>query len=329
MFMRIAPNLLLIFYIGKGIFLETKNRRSVSTIICICALLVACIAVLELYFNKNIIYDRYIRSPYYTHEIFWAHRPVSTQFHPAILGTYFLCAIPFALALTRERSVSIKVLGWSVFALCSTLTFLARSRGAFVGLIALFLFYAWNKGYKKIFFSVISLVILVGALGSFQSDATLGKFGFSRLISGSHDSAISPYRLDRIKMSLKIVKEYPVFGIGYNHFRLRFNEYCAPESRNTIFMLKIPDNMYLSFLAETGIVGLSGFLIFSIVIFMRGARALKSKTGIQREWILIPFTAYVAVLVQMWAYEFFYWSSPSMFFFLLCGFIQAAALSVE
>jgi len=324
-FIQMVPNTFLIFYIGKGIFLRPKTREASTVIICAFACLVAIIALLELYFGRNILYEHYIGNPFYARYISW--RPMSTQSNPAVLGTYFLCTIPFALQLTQKRSGNIKILGWSSFTLSCIVSILTRSRGTFLGLITVLLFYAWNKGYKKMFTLIVSLVILIIALGSFQKENSLGRFGFKRFISGSNDSIISPYRMDRIAMSLRVVKQYPVFGIGYEHFRIRFNEYCEPDNCNISHEFKITDNMYLAFLSEGGIIGLLGFLIFSVFLFIRGVCALNSKTGTQQGWILAPLAAYVALLVNMGAYDLLYWPGVSTFFYLLCGFIQATKTS--
>ena len=130
------------------------------------------------------------------------------------------------------------------------------------------------------------------------------------MIAGSYDSIISPYRLTRVKMTFKILKDHPLFGIGFNHFRIRFNEYCPPEDRGReLYEFMIPDNMYLTFLAETGLLGASGFLVFIFLLFKRGFKRI------------IPISSLAGLLVNMGAYELFYWYNPYMFFCLLCGFV--------
>ena len=318
-FMRMATNFFLIFYIGKGIFLKAKAYRETAMVICICAFLVAVIAALELYFGKNILYEHYIKNPYYLGYLSW--RPMSTQFNPAVLGTYLVCAIPFSLQLIRDRGFGIKILGCATFILGCIIIILTRSRGVFLGLVIALLFYTWNMNFKKIFALIISLVMLIIVFSSFQKETSLGRFGFNRLILGSYDSVVSPYRMDRIVMSIKIIQKNPIVGIGYGNFHARPNEYCAISGRNKFTIL---DNMYLTFLSGSGIVGLLGFLILSILLFVRGTRALKSRMDIQQGWILAPLASYLALLVNMGAYELLYWPSVSMFFCLLCGFIQGA-----
>jgi O-antigen ligase len=126
-------------------------------------------------------------------------------------------------------------------------------------------------------------------------------------------------------MTARIIKENPLFGIGFNHFRIRFNEYCnEKEKGNVPYEYMIPDNMYLTFLAETGIVGTAGFLIFIFLLFKQAIKAFKRLgDGSQRQFLLVVITALVGLLVNMAAYELFYWYNPYMLFCLACGLIAS------
>ena len=48
---------LLLFYIGKAIFVYDKDRNMVCTVICICSSLVAIIGIMELYFGMMLLSD--------------------------------------------------------------------------------------------------------------------------------------------------------------------------------------------------------------------------------------------------------------------------------
>lgn len=313
----------LLFYIGKGLFYYDENRKMLSLIICICSGLVALIGALELYFGKNIVYENFIVNPYYERYIRFNPRLMSTQFNPAVLGSYLLGCLPFSFYVLKNRKMYLRLIGFLSLLFCIGIIILTFSRGALVGLIALLLFYLWKSKKKwPLVIFLFSLIILV-SICSNQTNINLNRFGFKRLISGSYDSIISEYRLGRVKMTMKILKDYPLFGIGFNHFRIRFNEYCDEKDKEKeLYEFMIPDNMYLTFLAETGIIGTLGFLIFIFSLLKRGLRNLKElEDENKKHMLLLSISALIGLLVNMGAYELFYWSNPYMLFCLICGFV--------
>jgi len=172
-------------------------------------------------------------------------------------------------------------------------------------------------------------------ISSYQKDSDLYHFESGRTRWGGDDSMLSEYRLYRINltakvlicrinMTLKMLKDHPFFGIGLNHFRIRFNEYYD-KATNTpeIYDFMIPDNMYLTFLAETGIVGTLAFLIFIFSLLKRGLKQFSElRDENKKRSLIILISALIGILVNMGAYDLFYWNNPYAFFCLVCGFIQ-------
>lgn len=195
-----------------------------------------------------------------------------------------------------------------------------------MGLIALLFFYLWNSDKRKQkLIALVCSTLLIISVSSFQKDMNISRLGFKRFILGRGDSIFSEYRMSRITMARKILNDYPLWGIGFNHFRIRFNEYCDKRERSIPYEFKIPDNMYLTFLAETGIIGTSGFLVFILFLFKRGFKRFNELKDKNEKYLLrILFAAVIGFLVNMGAYELFYWNTPYMFFCLICGFIQGS-----
>lgn len=197
--------------------------------------------------------------------------------------------------------------------------------GVFLGFMAMMLFYLWRVKKRKMMAIMLLSFALIISIASIHNNILLNRFGVKRLFFGNYDSIISQYRLDRIKMTVKILKDHPFTGIGFNHFRIRFNEYCQEKESLTEFM--IPDNMYLTFLAETGIIGTLGFLIFIIFLFKRGLYTLsKLKEGAHKQMLIICLASLIGLLVNMGGYDLFYWNNPYVIFCLLCGFIASLSL---
>jgi len=327
-YFQLFLTMFLLFYIGKAILSSNKDVGWVNIVICVFSLLVALIGVLELYFGKNILYENFIDNPFYERYVRYYPRPMSTQLNPAILGSFLLGCLPFSLYLIGSKRLSLRLLGFSSSLLCTGIIILSFSRGVFLGLIALVLFYLWRMRKTKLVSGLIFCLILLMLVCSFQKNPNLNRFGFQRSISGSYDSIFSEYRFNRVKMAFKIFKEHPLFGIGFNHFRIRFDEYAIWEDKGkTPYEFMIPDNMYLTFLAETGIIGTSGFLIFIYFLLKRGLGNLKELKDEKKQMLLVSMSALLGLLVNMGAYELFYWANPYMLFCLICGFLQRLTLS--
>lgn len=323
-YLYIAITFLIFFYIGKGIFYSDKDRNRVVLVICICSCLVAIIGLMELYFKKNILYENFISNYFYERYVKYNPRPMSTQFNPVILGSFLLGCLPFNFILNRNKVLYQRLFGIFNTLLCGAVIILTFSRGVFLGLISMLLFYLWLAKRKKIVLLILLFSAVFIAICSFQRDVNLNRFGFKRMISGSYDSILSEYRLNRINMTLKILKDHPFTGIGFNHFRIRFNEYCAEKERGKeLYEFMIPDNMYLTFLAETGLIGTAGFLTFIVVLLKRGLKGLKALADENTKQMLrISLSALTGLLVNMGAYELFYWNNPYALFCLICGFVS-------
>jgi len=299
-----------LYYIAKVLYVDDAGRKRVALIICTYSIIVAIVAILELFFKKNALYEYFITNNYYFR--YRGYRPMSTQFNPVVLGTFLLGCLPFNFSLfaNYKRRLT-RILGLLSSFLSIAIIMLTFSRGVFLSYAAAGLFFLWvSKKKNLILFFIITLFSVI-TICSYQKSANLSRFGFNRLVMGSYDSIISEYRLDRVKMTARVLKDHPFFGIGFNNFRFRFDEYSGKQSKGEIYEFKIPDNMYLSFLAETGLIGTIGLLVFIFWILHEGLR----------KKAIIPLTALIGLLVNMGAYELFYWNNPFMLFCLLCGFI--------
>jgi O-antigen ligase len=248
---------------------------------------------------------------------------MSTQLNPAVLGSFLLGCLPFNFLLFKNKRLRLFGIIGSLISV--SVIMLAASRGVFLGLIVSLSLYLWMRKKLILLCFFLAGVISLIAVSSCQRCPDLNRFGFSRFISGSYDSIISEYRINRVKMTARILKEHPFTGIGFGHFRARYDEFCDKGESGEIEEFRIPDNMYLTFLAETGLIGTLGFLIFMFFLLKNGLMRLVALKDRRKEELLIPLTALAGLLVNMGAYELFYWSNPYMLFCLICGFIQAAA----
>jgi len=311
-----------LYYIGKALLVMDENDNKVSVIICLASLMVAFIGFLELYFGKNILFENFISNEYYQRYLS-VGRPMSTQFNPVILGTYLVGCFPFGFILLKNKSIYLRLLGVTSLLLSAFIIIFTFSRGVFLGFIFMLIFYLWLKNKKKLIQALVVFLVGIFIFCSFQENINFKRFGFRGLIAGSGDSIFSGYRSERVKMTFKMLQDHPFFGVGLNHFRVRFGEYCLRDGIKEPNEFRIPDNMYLTFLAETGLTGTFGFLLFIVFLLKEGLNKAKKQLIKSRQVLIVSLAAFVGLLVNMGAYELFYWKNPLMLFCLICGFIAA------
>ncbi len=169
--------------------------------------------------------------------------------------------------LLRKRYVRLAILA-GVVAVACTLT-----RGIWLALLAGWLVFYLRRSPKLTlsiagFTVVLWLVLQQGILPQL----------FGGLWHQRIDQTKTIYsRLATYKSALAMFEDYPVTGVGFDTFsemwdrfpRYRF-EYNGERSVDT------PHNLFLSILAETGLVGFGAFLLLQIQVFAKASRVIRS-----------------------------------------------------
>ena len=75
------------------------------------------------------------------------------------------------------------------------------------------------------------------------------------------------------KIAWEMFKDYPILGIGHNNFQI-FSPRYVPKESSEVFFAKV-HNIYLLVLAETGILGITFFLLF-LLCLARSVRMIQS-----------------------------------------------------
>ncbi|WP_312699776.1 O-antigen ligase family protein [Sedimentibacter sp.] len=178
-------------------------------------------------------------------------RIYSTFFNPNVFGFY----ISFIIILVCEDLDTKKsTLESSVFlsaVLCLILTF---SRAAWFSLTAALVISGFmNRKYFK--YALITVVLI------FSTDLILGsgRTDFSKV---TRDSSFI-YRLEVWKVSIKIIKDNFLSGIGFGTLSRYVGEYSNVVSTK----IEHSHNLYLQVFTETGVLGFGIFTCFIIKIF--------------------------------------------------------------
>ncbi|MBI4175361.1 O-antigen ligase family protein [Candidatus Berkelbacteria bacterium] len=249
-------------------------------------------------------------APGYTKLGFGIPRIQSFGQEPLYFGNFLLLPINLlsAFLLLPQTWFKKTMLGWGLVAALITLG-LTVSRGALVGLGVSSAFLAvllWREMIRprRVTMMMVSLLVLISgfvaglsllpplARETFINQVTLQDFGQSESTSG---------RLRDWGIAFKLWQEHPLLGIGPGNYGPAVLGY-PPEP--PIGGWPIVNNEYIELLTETGVGGVTIFLIFLGLLFIRSGRALVQSRGDPNlHAVVVGLTA--ALLGMLAQYAFF------------------------
>ncbi|MDD4939408.1 MAG: O-antigen ligase family protein [Candidatus Omnitrophica bacterium] len=358
-YLNIALPMFFIYYLISEDFFSEGKFDLLAKIVGLCSIGVSLIGIFECIFRYNPLYAHLIENPYYLRYISGFARPMSTQFNPTPLGGYLLGCLPFNYYLFKKTGSILRSLGVTGIVLNITVLILTFSRAAILGLFSMALFYLFlRRKYKLIAVLAVALFMLFSTFyylpyplsklgmgwifkdkllpnylsgGSYMAEGFLKdhpEIGPDRSKGASFadgDGILSSYRLERCAMALRMLKSNPLSGLGLQHFRARFYEYYRGKYR-VPYDIMIADNMYLTILAEAGLIGFFAFLLFIFIFLRRGREKLArlNNGSLLKLRLSVCLTALIGLLVNMAGYEFFYWPNQYLFFCVIVGCLNAS-----
>lgn len=214
-------------------------------------------------------------------------RVVSTLRSPDMMVGYFIVSFAFMPYWLRNTvsgfSRGLLILIASVALIGS---FLSTSRGVAGLLMVLFMFTFLSNKAKLMNLLRPALLTLIAGIVIFLSAVTI--FEPSKIeISGSlidskqvtmhfHMSNKSNYW----KYALRMFKDHPIKGVGAGNFNIQMPRYYVQDAFKDpgfkSFATYDPHNTYLGLCAETGILGLAGFIGIFMIVFFALLRGLKN-----------------------------------------------------
>ncbi len=201
------------------------------------------------------------------------------------------------LSVRTERGSGGEVLRLLGLAACAALLFGALiaswSRGSWLGLgAALFVMLMFAPRRRAIGIGVAGGIAVIGfvlymtgllpasisaRLGDFSSE--LGGFGDMRgqVITGANYAVLE--RLAHWQAGLAMADAHPWLGVGFGNYEAAYPQYGLP---NWKFPLGHAHNYFINVLAETGLVGLSGYVIAWVIIVGLTIQVLRRTHGAAR-----------------------------------------------
>ncbi len=236
----------------------------------------------------------------------------------ANLCVFFLAAMSAAYLTRQEQILKLPRLALLLsMTVLWTATIVAFSRSAWASLLVTLLVFAVVSRQVRLRRALIFVSLLVLPLAAFSvyspelwNYLVMNRIGsFFQIFDDPN--LVSSWRIATWTRILAIFQDYPhyfIFGVGYKslaHSRL-FHDRI------------VTDNGYLNLLLETGIVGLSGFLLFAASVFKTFWQISRRVTGAAAFWSLFLFSFWCGESVQLLVADAYtYWRNMLVFLALM------------
>lgn len=250
-------------------------------------------------------------------------RPLGTFPHPNILGGFIgmtLFAAFYLFLEAKKRGIRILIglcIPIQVFTLC-----LSYSRASIFGVLGGSLFYFFyllytGKTRKKLLLQLSISFLLGGILsGCILHEQFAKRGGISNYNKGAKNSDIA--RLHFQNIALKMIRERPFIGQGWNQCEIELAKFVTGEER---FYLQKVHNIYLLILVETGIFGFAAFLGF-LVSLLYGVWKKEIDLLTTTLLLIFVFFLWIGCVDHYWITM----HHGRLMFFIIAGLLSASSI---
>ena len=253
------------------------------------------------------------------------NRVTSTLGNSIPYGTLLVMLIPFfSYDYPKGNTTFPFIARYIGIVLVSCAVLLSGSRGSYVGLLIIAIFFLRINFLKKK--SMSSFVVKLLFMFAFI-------FGFITLSYDKQKYAVKDYllsriptiedvdgeaiggRIDRYLFAREVIKDKPLLGLGFGNVQSNFDRYQINGRYPIGNWAKTTENQFLMVLCETGILGLLAYLFF---LFFLGRKVLKKifqNVGLADACLI----SFVALLVMMTSWDALNNPSIRIYFFGIIG----------
>lgn len=305
---RIHTIRVLMGFLSKGIAMAFISERiardrikSTGIIFIYSASTIALIGLIELIYGKHMYPGPY---EWYPHII------ASALGNPLPFAAYLVLFLPLSLWYIEYKKNVVRVLPIFILTLGILFSF---SRSGWISLFFAFIIYSLrNNFFKKIlrkWIYIVPFIISISIFMLFMMPISL-QTRFEKINMGMFNSKSFEHRLKSFVTVKNIVKDYPLFGVGFGNYPQVHEKYMV---QGVVKEALTPDNMYLRLLADTGIIGglvFSSFLVFWLF------QLWKNRNNVI---IWAIFCGMIGFLINMLAADLLFWTIPQFAFWMLLG----------
>lgn len=214
-------------------------------------------------------------------------RAFATLYNPNVLGSYLIIIIAvaatgFQIAESKYNKVITALILLAAYP-CMILTY---SRGAWLGAavsILIILIFNQKKSYVLVGLAITAI------LAFWQYETVASRLNLEFLLSDSSQM----FRWPLWKLALKIFAQHPVFGVGLGSFGFSVpSHFTAPG-----YLVSHAHNIYLQFLAETGLMGFLGFFGYIGMTMYVSYKLFRTSQCKQTEYLALGILAAIIGLL--------------------------------
>lgn len=228
---------------------------------------------------------------------------------PGIIFGLFLFADSFLQSKFSKKTILYAV---SLSILLLTLYF-TYSYGSWIALSAsVFIAFSIYLPRKKLFMGTMFLIILLGATFFTQANSQ----HLLSIIQGDQRSSLSSRKMIW-QASFEMLRQHPFVGIGPGNFQQQYLLLQKDFPPYLEWAVPQPHNIFLAFWLQTGLLGLTGFVLLMIVLIKNLFLLLKNKKGQPNAGPLFVFFIYTAICGMI---DTPYWKNDLSFLFWICVF---------
>ncbi len=247
-------------------------------------------------------------------------RPYGTFPHPNVLAGYLLLSliIIYFFLVRRARGF---IRAFSIFVLCfSSLALLLSLSRVVIGLWVLFLasvlFYQVFVRLRTVHTIVIGLMFLIlGVI--FVIFSPLGQTLSSRFFQTSLLEESLVQRTELVHHSLAIIQNNFVLGVGMGNFIPALSPLQDPLSIG--LYLQPVHNIYLLLTAETGLIGLMGFLLFLFVTYRHLVLQIRQTPLFRTEFLVTTLLLSTILMIGFFDHYFISLQQGQLLFAAILG----------
>lgn len=254
----------------------------------------------------------------------------SLSFEPQDFGSYLLTTIPLLLIgyFSKEKFLFKKRTIIFFIIINLTALILTFSTGGYITailmMVVFFLFSPFfgintliDRKRKYFLFSLGIFCVFIFSIISFRYLIPV----FSKILKFSNSDSSFSERLLYWSAALKMIKYYPLFGVGPGSFPYFYPNYGKQiPNKSIIFNDILPQNLFLGMVAEIGIIGGGILLLIFFYLFLKLLKIGKKRNNDYFTRIssfslfLVLFNIFLQNMAFWAPYSFFLW-----FFIAICG----------
>lgn len=201
----------------------------------------------------------------------------SFLYNPNLLAGYLIGLWPIAMSIIflSHKKVILYILN-IIIGTGFILTVSYTGWVSFVPVVLFWLIYFRKKIFTKkgIIFTGLAVILIFSCTASlryFHTSSLKQGLSIQTTISSSHGATSYYQRLYFLEVGTKIFMEHPLTGIGLNNLKLAYQKI----QKNIMEIPRSTHNSFMDIAVETGIFGITGWLGFILILFIKNIYYLR------------------------------------------------------